>query len=385
MQVTYDELRSTIVANLGIDHTLTGDLLQMYFSGDTEPDNLSAFFSKYDIELLEYQCVWLVSKLSSRLHYEGVPKEQFPRIKGVVKKFTVENARLFCVLSDIVEALNNAGIAVMLLNGAAMKAFYEPAETRYQRRINVLVHAGDIKRAGLILEKRGFRLQGAFWGQRFYQENDVIITVHSTYLPANVLTGDLADIWQQSRATNWRGEKVFVPCPEMMLLILLVQGLENSCSCISNSQANSFVNDFLDIKFFLTNASLRCDTFISLAKKSKLALHARLMLDVLNQLYPDTVPVDIMESLPYSDKDLINVQGIISYNVLKKQMADAGKQHNRMGYYHRGIGALWNLNCYYGNRSSFFSDILGFPLFIVAWAEHRGMKGLFSKLGGYRK
>ena len=76
----------------------------------------------------------------------------------------------------------------------------------------------------------------------------------------------------------------------------------------------------------------------------------------------------------------MNIQNLISYNITKKQMADA---KTRMDYYRSGFIALWYLNCYYGNRDSFVSDIIAFPFFINAW-NNRGIKGLLSKLGGYR-
>lgn len=385
MKELYDKLRSTILENLGIDHTATGDLLQLYFSEALAPELLARFFSQYDIELLKFQNVWLLSRMATRLHYDGVPKEEFPRVKGIVKRFTVENGWHFCVLPNVLEAFNKADVAIMLLNGTAMKAFYEPEETRYQNAIDFLLHAGDINSASHILEKLGFRLQGTYWGQRVYRKNDVNIMTHSVYLRANMLTGDLADIWQHSSSITWQGKKAFVPCPEMMLLILLVQGLEACCSCISNNQANSFVNDFIDCKYFLTDESFRWDTFIEQAKNSKLTLHVRLMLDVLNQLYPGVVSEKVLDGLPFTCKDVENVQRLIVYNLARKQVAEAGSRYNRMAYYFNGVSALWNLNCYYGNRSSWFANVIDFPQFIAMWNNHKGIKGLLSKVGGYKK
>lgn len=380
MKEAYSKLLSTIVANLGIDHTVTGDLLQLYFSRDTALDMLSIIFSKYDIELLEYRCVWLVSRLASRLHYSGIPKEQFPRIKGVVKKFAVENGRCLAVLPSVLRAFNAANVAVLLLSGTAMKVLYEPAETRYYSEIVFLVHAEDVNKAGLILEKCGFQLQDTYWGRSAFQKNDVRVVIHSIYLRSNVLTGDSADIWRQSLESSWQGERVFVPNPEMMFLILLIQGLENCCLRIHDSQANDFVNNFLDIKSFLTNNTLRWAQFIGLAEKSRFTLHACLMLDVLNQLYPGTVPEYVLESLQFTGEDIDNVQKLVSYYVSKNKMADSRNRGSRAGYYYNGILSLWNLNCYYGNRSSLFSNIIDFPQLIAVWNNHKGIKGLMSKL-----
>ena len=385
MKELYDKLRSTILENLGIDHTATGDLLQLYFTKALAPELLGRFFSKYDIELLEFQNVWLLSRLANRLHYAGVPKEEFPRVKGIVKRFTVENGRHFCVLPGVLEAFNRVDVAMVLLNGTAMKAFYEPEETRYQNAVDFLVHAGDIDSAGRILEKLGFRLQGTYWGQRVYRKNDVNITIHSMYLRANMLTGDLADIWQHLSSITWQGKKAFVPCPELMLLIFLVQGLEDCCSSISNSQTNSFVNDFIDSKFFLTSGSFRWDMFIELAKCSNFVLHARLMLDILNRLYSGVVADKVLETLPYTDKEVANVQKLIAYNLARKKVTEAKSRRARMEYYCNGVTALWNLNCYYGNRSSLFENVLDFSKFISMWNNHRGVKGLLSKVGGYKK
>lgn len=384
MMETYDKLRSIVLENLGIEHTATGDLLDLYFAEDTVQDSLAAIFTKYDIELLDYQCVWLVSRLASRLHYEGVPKEKCPCIKGIVKRFTVENGRSFCVLPSVLEAFNKVDVAVMLLNGAVMKVLYQPSETRYQNDIDMLVHASEVKMAGRVLEKQGFRLQGSFWEQSVYQKDGVRIVLHSTYLRANVLAGDLADIWQYSRDFSWQGKNVFVPCPEMMLLIFLVQGLEACCVRIQDAQNNFFVNCFLDSRFFLESCSLDWYIFVELAKKCRLMLHARLMLDIFNWLYPGSVPEDVLAALLFKDKDVVNVQRLVSCNIAKKQVTDARNRSDQTGYYCNGVAYLWNLNCYYGNRSSLFSNIMDFPKFIFAWNNHKGIEGFLSRLRGYK-
>jgi hypothetical protein len=329
--------------------------------------------------------VWLISKLASKQHYEGVPKEQFPRIKGVVKRFTVEDGRRFCVLPSILEACNKADVAVMLLNGAAMKAFYQSSETRYQNDIDILVHSGDVKKASFILEEQGFKLQGTFWEQRAYQKNDVRIVLRSTWLRANVLTGDKADIWQYSQEIAWQRKRAFVPGPEMMLLILLVQGLDSCCVRIQDTQNNYFVNCFLDSKFFLNSCPLDWDKFVELAKKCRFALHARLMLDVLNRLYPGSAMEDKLDALRFTDKDVANIQRLVTHNIAKKQVMDAKARRDRMGYFCNGVAALWNLNCYYGNRSSLVSNTIDFPKFIIVWNNNRGIKRLLSKLGGYKR
>ena len=366
MKEAYEKVRSVILANLGLNHTVTNDLLKLCFAEDIQPDQLTYFFSKYDLETLDYQSVWLISKLASRLHYAGVPRGQLPRIKGIVKKFTVENGRRFSALPGLLEAFNKAGIGVMLLNGTAMKVFYDPGETRYSGNVDILVHERDSKKTRSVLEEQGFRFQWKFWEQSTYQKNDVRIIVYSTYLRANVVTGNLADIWNHSLKAEWQGKQILVPSPEMMLLIFLVLGLEACCVRIQDAQNNFFVNCFLDSKFFLDYRPLGWDKFVELAKKSRLTLHTRLMLDVLNHLYPGSVPEEVLDALLFTDKDVSNVQRLISYNVAKKLAADAKARRDRMGYYYDVTSALWNLNCYYGNRSSLFFNMIDFPKFVAA-------------------
>lgn len=381
---TYDDILQTILDNLNIDHTVLGDLLDLHFNESITPDSLRAFFEKYNIEMLPYQCVWLVSKLAGKLHYEGVPGEQSPRIKGIIKKFTVKNGMALSKLPGILGAFNENNVDAMLLNGTAMKAFYEPEETRYQSNIEILVHSEDIKKAGTLLEELGFRLRKSSWRQYEYVKSDVRVVVQTVCLPANILTGDCADIWKNSLETSWHGNKVFVPYPEMLLLILLVQGLEDSCSRISSSQADHFVNRFLDIKFFLKEYPLNWEKFIGLVKNSGFTLHAHVMLDVINHLYPGQVRREMSDTVTFTDHDIANVQKLVLYNVAKKRMADARIQRNRKEYYLNRCVSLWNLNCYYGNRDSVFSNMIDFPKFISVWNNNRGIKGLLSVFEGYK-
>ena len=385
MKETYDKVLAAVLDNLGINHTVTGDLLDLSFAENLAPDSLTAFFSKYDIETLDYQSVWLVSKLAAGLHYAGVPKEQGPRIRGIVKKFTVENGRGLCELPGILEAFSKKSIDAILLNGTAMKAFYQPEETRFRSNLDILVHSEDVTKAGFILEEQDFSLRGKSWKQNVFVKNDVRVALHRVYLRANILTGDCTGIWQNSLEISWHGKKVFVPCPEMSLLILLAQGLEDSCSRISNGRTNRFVNDFLDIKFFLKSDSLNREKFIRLVKKSGFALQARLMLDVMNHLYPGAVIKEVLKAFEFTNKDIENVRNLISYNIAKKRMADAGSRRNRTDYYYNSVRSLWNLNCYYGNRDSLFSNMIDFPKFISVWNSHKEIKKLLSGFGGYKR
>ena len=381
----YESILQTISDNLNKDHTVSGDLLELYFTKGITPESLTVFFAKHDIETLDFLSVWLVSKLASRLHYEGVPGEQFPRIKGIIKKFTVKNGRALCKLPGILAVFNGNNVDAILLNGTAMKAFYQPEEARYRSDIDILVHSEDVTKTGSLLEEQGFSPHGKSRERNVYVKNDVRVIVHSVYLRANVLTGDSADIWHNSLEISWHGKKVFVPCPEMLLLILLAQGLEASCLRISNDRANHFADCFLDIKFFLDSRILDWEKFAGLARKSKYTIHARLMLDILNRLYPVSAPEDVLNALPFTDHDIANVQKLIAYNIAKKRMADAGNRRDRKDYYWNGCVSLWNLNCYFGNRDSVISNMIDFPRFISAWNNHKGMKGLLSKFRGYKK
>ena len=368
---TYDDILKTILDNLSIDHTVSGDLLDLHFTDGLTPDSVREFFAKYDIEILPYQCVWLVSKLASRLRYEGVPREQVPRIKGIIKKFTVKNGMALSMLPGILGAFNEHNVDAMLLSGTAMKVFYEPEETRYQSNVDILVRSEDIKKAQALLEEQGFRLRKISWRQYEYVKSDVRVVVKTVYLRANILTGDCADIWQNSLKISWRGKKACVPCPELLLLILLVQGLEDSCSRIRSSRANNFVNCFLDSKFFLKAYPLNREKFLGLVKKSGFTLHTRLMLDVINHLYPGTVTRALLGAIKYTDHDIANVQKLILYNIVKKRMADAGIRRKRKEYYWNKCVSLWNLNCYYGNRDSVFSNIADFPSFFPVWNNNK--------------
>ena len=382
---TYDNTLQTILDNLNIDQTVSGELLDLHFNESITPGLLRAFFEKYDIEILPYQCVWLASKLASRLHYKGVPQEQFPRIKGIIKKFTVKNGMALSMLPRILGAFNEHNVDAMLLSGTAMKVFYEPEETRYQSNVDILVRSEDIKKAGALLEEMKFRLRKTSWRQYEYVKSDVRVVVQTGYLRTNILTGDRAGIWQNSLEIRWRGKKVYVPCPEMLLQILLVQGLEDSCSRICSSRENSFVNCFLDSKFFLKTYPLNREKFLGLVKKSGFALHTRLMLDVIDRLYPGTVTRDLFGTITYTDHDITNVQKLILYNIAKKRMADARIRRQSKEYYWNRCVSLWNLNCYYGNRDSVFSNMIDFPHFISVWNNNNRKKGLLSGLGGYKK
>jgi Uncharacterised nucleotidyltransferase len=127
--------------------------------GDPGAAAWAAVRPRIDVDHLPGELHRLIPLLSKALTARGIDDPELPRLKGVYQFSWYRNQLLFTDGAALLSALEAAGVATMLLRGAAMAvAYHGDAGVRPMNDLDVLVRAGDMDRARRVAEAEGWRL-----------------------------------------------------------------------------------------------------------------------------------------------------------------------------------------------------------------------------------
>ena len=117
----------------------------MLFSTYVSPDEKIAFSKDLDIEKEPMEFNLMLAHLCHRHGVQGIPSAIIPRIRGVARFYLFKNAALFSSFCRLQHILNQAGIPLLLLKGAAIKAIYDPDASRCLADIDFAVPRERLK------------------------------------------------------------------------------------------------------------------------------------------------------------------------------------------------------------------------------------------------
>jgi hypothetical protein len=127
-------------------------------------DALKEWRASVTLDEASYVTHRILPMLADLIQREGVDDPDLGRMRGVSRRYWVNNVLKFRLLFTALDALEAAGIRTMLIKGAAL--FARSPGTEGKRRsadYDFLVLPGDLTRAGDILELRGFLPWGHSW------------------------------------------------------------------------------------------------------------------------------------------------------------------------------------------------------------------------------
>lgn len=167
-----------------------------------------------DIEILDEGCYRLFPLVAANLQNSGEEFPHQPRILGVLRHAWAKNQRLFGAMTPLLRALQDAGVEMLLLKGAALAELYRrQGSVRSMADIDILIHPQDLARTIGILQARGCTIPSDMTPQRLA---DLLRFRHE--LTVNIPGGSELDIhwYLVSDARHLEAEDEFwrdaVPC-----------------------------------------------------------------------------------------------------------------------------------------------------------------------------
>jgi hypothetical protein len=191
---------------------------------------LPASFSLDELEPGSFELMPLVYR---NLSSSGCEDVLLPRLKGIYRRAWVKNNLLLERTRDLVEALRAAGIAVLVLEGAALaQRYYPDLGLRPTSLLHLLVRRDDEAGALQGLRSAGWAPRaggGAYPGWRFLFDGGGNICVLRAQVAFDFVSAEdpaLSDapLWEGAERQEVAGAEVLVPNPTDALLEVCVSG-----------------------------------------------------------------------------------------------------------------------------------------------------------------
>ena len=209
-------------------------LLQMMFAAHVTPGNKSLFFNDLDIEKEPIEFNLMLAHLSHRHGSEGIPSTIVPRIRGVARFYLFKNATLFSSFGRLAPIFHKAGIPLLLLKGAAIKAYYDPHTSRCLEDVDFAVPKERLDETIKIAENQGFykcgnALHSIDMKQPEINGTGCNIDIHHRLLKTSFRGSMEEELTEGARLIRFFGTEVWIPSPENLLLHILENEFFNLC------------------------------------------------------------------------------------------------------------------------------------------------------------
>jgi len=209
-------------------------LLQAALGGEASArEALARWEPGFDPERVDHETLTLLPLLSKNLETHRIGSPFADKYRSVYRWSWYRNQLLFDGTRQVLARLHGAGIATILLKGAALSRLaYADDGVRPMGDADLLVPSGDVHAAARALEALGYlpvlplgpglirSRHSASFRDRLGREIDL----HWHVLTEDIGPGADDDFWEASRPIEWRGAPTRVLCPADHVLLLGAHG-----------------------------------------------------------------------------------------------------------------------------------------------------------------
>lgn len=132
------------------------EMFRLLFAPAVTAEEIATFFFNLDIESEPIGFILMLSHLCQKHGWAGVPASVAPRLRGASRYRVVRNAALEASFGKLARAFNEAGIPILLMKGAAMKAVCARSVSRTMGDVDFAVPAEDMDRAVALAKTMGY-------------------------------------------------------------------------------------------------------------------------------------------------------------------------------------------------------------------------------------
>lgn len=214
-----------------------------------------------------------------------------PRLQGLIDFYRFANIRTLSHFSKIGKALNDHNIPMILFKGAAMKTL-RPGFSRPMGDVDIIIPAEHMSQAVLCCKQLGYHdaMTGSSNAVDIHTaNNEGAVDIHTSIMKDIKNTYSFhKGLWLRSRELETFGVRVFMPCNEDLLFIVLLNLTKN---LREKSSINGLFYALLDAKFLLQDTP---DFDWNIVKQNMsdtgTELPVRLAADFMNSLVPGIIP-----------------------------------------------------------------------------------------------
>lgn len=320
------------------------NLISLTFKSELSQATLDDFLKKWDIEcagsekslLLAY-----VMKMHSDLKFNDYTA---PRLKGLLNFFRFKNLKLIAHYTKIGAALNHHGIIPMILKGGAMK-YLRPDLPRAMGDIDILVRTPkEYQLAQKIVKEMGYEFEDNHHSVDLHLpgSEEGILDIHQYIeMGSEFEKKILPDLFKRAKMEKVFGVDTYVPCPEDMVFICLVNMVKN---LREKTSLNGILYNLFDLHFFFKspfNWDIVCQNIL----KTKTGPQVYIAYKFINQLWPDFIPASLVQNeglkteiSAYCNRDVFYFLYVYPAKCLCKKLKTYNEEKN-WAYYNKYIKA----------------------------------------------
>lgn len=312
------DLLHTILGKLCEEHITKQDkqLLALAFSKNPTQDELNKFLACWDIEAAGGHKAIMMAyfmKMHPHLHFTNY---EFPRLQGLLKFHRFANLKLMAHYTKLGKALNQAQIPVMVIKGGAMK-FLRPDLPRVMGDIDTLVHMDDFSKAIAVAETLGYDcttgLEEHSVDLREPGSKANTIDVHKFLCAGATNTTLNCDVfWSRAKQAKVFGVDSYIPCPEDMLFISLMNLAKN---LVAKTSVNGILYNTFDCKYVLEqNPDFDWGIVLQNARENHVEVQLFLAMHFINKTIPNLLPSNIISGEPFKKELKDYCENILFYS-----------------------------------------------------------------------
>lgn len=288
-----DDIKEKIVQYYKDKYITESDrkLLNLFFKKDVSQADLDKFLEEWDIEREGGHKALMLSyfmKIHPELDYSQYIG---PRLNGILKYYRFNNLKLLANFKKICTAIKAQNIDILILKGGAFK-HYNPEFPRIMGDIDILVNEADYEKAKQTAIGLGYK----------YKEFKHSVDIHDPVTDNNLFdlhhrldmqTGIEAllnePLFKRAKLEKVFGvDGVYVPCPEDMMFILLINLNKNLARYTS---LHSILYSIIDSRYLL---DIKPDFSWNIVKQNAILTKTKpqisLAVKFLNEFVSDKLP-----------------------------------------------------------------------------------------------
>jgi hypothetical protein len=264
--------------------------------GDVTRRALARWEPGFDPRRIDHETLTLLPLLYRTLATERVPSPFMDRYRSVYRWSWYRNQFLFAAARHALERLHAAGIATMLIKGAALGPFaYGDEGVRAMGDSDVLVPPAAALDAAGVLEAAGFTADAPLSPEVVRSRHSVAfrdgegrdVDLHWHALIEDVGPGADDALWAASTPVEWQGLATRIPCPADHLLVMVAHGA-------MGARHISPIYWIADAAILARGGAgpVSWERLVTEARERRLALTARRALDYLAGTFAVPVPAE---------------------------------------------------------------------------------------------
>lgn len=135
------------------------DLIRMYCRGSAAPEELARWFSRVDFRAFCSETSCLAATISAANHYEGIPEDRIPALKGILKYIHTLNSGTVSSLLHLGRLLQAEAIPMILWKDTALHLGFPHFSPQHLWTAEAAIPEESYPRVLEIAEQAGFSLE----------------------------------------------------------------------------------------------------------------------------------------------------------------------------------------------------------------------------------